>query len=617
MRLGERFPGRRKAVPVPAAAKAQPYTFGAPVAGWVTNQSLVKSKPFSAQTLENFLPTSTGIVMRGGSVKRATIGVVPVESFITYNAGGTKKIWACDATTIRDVTAPASPTVPPAASVSGQTSGYYSYVNFTTSGGSFVVAVNGTDFLQLYSSTFDWSAVNGLPTYRLNFDTQTINYVTGQTITGGTSGATATVVKSIDNGATGSLYIQSITGTFQDNETVTGSVAGSAKADIPAGVVQISAAITGVATSVLSHVWLYRNRLFFIEGGTMRARYLGVDSVTGALGSLNLSGIFQRGGSLLFGATWSLDAGDGIDDKCVFVTTEGEAAIFEGSNPAGATAAEWNLVGRYDLTDPMGRRATMRAGGDLIVATKEGLVPISAAINKDAAALSLAAISRNIEPDWKREAARRLSLPWEIIKWPDMNYAIVSLPVTADGQESWSFVVNLETGAWCKFVGWATRCIELHDSRLYFGTNDGKVFEAEIAGSDDALPIYYTYVGNPDHMKSLGGLKTVHQARPTFLSATPYNPKISFSVNYSVDLPSAPPAADGGTADLWDSGQWDVAKWDQAQPVASVGGGQWISIGKTGYVMQPQLQITGLLNQRPVTEFVQLDITFETGGVVV
>ncbi|TIW73969.1 MAG: hypothetical protein E5V58_08265, partial [Mesorhizobium sp.] len=59
----ERFPGRRKAVPAPARAMAQPFTFGAPVVGWVTNQSLVKSKPFTAQTLENWLPTSTGIVM--------------------------------------------------------------------------------------------------------------------------------------------------------------------------------------------------------------------------------------------------------------------------------------------------------------------------------------------------------------------------------------------------------------------------------------------------------------------------------------------------------------------------------------------------------------------------
>lgn len=613
----ERFPGRRKAAPPPARAIAQPYTFGAPVAGWVTNQSLVKSKPFSAPTLENWFPTSTGIIMRGGSVKRATIGSDPVESFITYNAGGTRKIWACDETTVRDVTAPADAVTPPAASITGQTSGYYSYVNFTTSGGSFVVAVNGTDFLQLYSTTFDWTAVNSLATYRLNFDAQTVNFTSGGTVTGGTSGAVATIVKNVDNGSTGSLMIQSITGTFVDNEIITGGAGGSATANIPGGVVQVSAAITGVATSALSHVWLYRNRLFFIQGDTMKASYLPVDSVTGALGTINLSGVFQRGGSLLFGATWSLDAGDGIDDKCVFVTTEGEAAIYEGSNPAGSTAAEWNLVGRYDLTAPMGKRATMRAGGDLIVATKEGMVPISAAINKDAAALSLAAISRNIEPDWKREALRRISLPWEVIKWPDMNYAIVSLPIAAEGQEAWSFVVNLETGAWCKFVGWATRCIELHDNRLFYGTNDGTVFEGEIAGNDDSQPIYYTYVGSPDHMKTLGRLKTVHQARATFLSSTPFNPKISFSVNYTVTLPTAPDAADGGTVDLWDSGQWDVALWDQAAPQATVSGGQWISIGKTGYVMQPQLQATGFLNQRPDVEFVQIDVTFENGGVVV
>ncbi|RVD48446.1 hypothetical protein EN746_23880 [Mesorhizobium sp. M8A.F.Ca.ET.023.02.2.1] len=50
---------------------------------------------------------------------------------------------------------------------------------------------------------------------------------------------------------------------------------------------------------------------------------------------------------------------------------------------------------------------------------------------------------------------------------------------------------------------------------------------------------------------------------------------------------------------------------------ATVSGGQWISIGKTGYVVQPQLQATGFLNQRPDVEYVQLDATFEDGGVVV
>ena len=47
-----------------------------------------------------------------------------------------------------------------------------------------------------------------------------------------------------------------------------------------------------------------------------------------------LSGAATKGGKLLFGATWSIDAGDGIDDKCVFVTDQGELLIFTGSDPS-------------------------------------------------------------------------------------------------------------------------------------------------------------------------------------------------------------------------------------------------------------------------------------------
>lgn len=612
-----RFPGRRKAAPEQAGGVAVPYTFPAPVNGWVTNESLVKSKAMTAQRMDNFMPTSTGMAMRGGARKHATIGTDPVESFITFNAGGTKRIWACDDTTIREVTAPPNADDPPAAAVEGQSSGYYAYENFTTSGGAFVVAVNGTDLLQLYSPLFGWSAVDDIPTFQIKYDAEVAAFTAGETLTGGTSGATATIVKVIDDGLTGSLQVQAIGGTFQDNETITDSGGGSAKADIPDGAIQISAAITGVATSALSHVWKYRNRLFFIEGGSMKAHYLGVDAIGGALGALNMSGVFQRGGTLLFGATWSHDAGDGLDDMCCFITTEGEVAVYQGSNPASAEASEWYLVGRYDISPPMGKRATMRAGGDLVTLTKEGMVPVSAAVDKDPAALSLAAISRPIEPDWKRETVRRVTLPWEVVKWPDRNYAIVSLPITAAGQEAWQFVVNLETGKWCRFAGWPARCLELHNSRLFFGTNDGKVYEADVGGKDGDQPIYYVYVGNPDHMKAPAALKTVHQARATFISATPFEPKISFSVNYQVNLPAAPSAAEGGSTDLWDVGKWDQAKWDQAAPVSSVAVGRWISIGKTGFAFQPQLQITGFLESRPSTEFVQLDATYETGGVVV
>lgn len=57
----------------------------------------------------------------------------------------------------------------------------------------------------------------------LNFDAQTANFAIGETITGGTSGATAVILEQSDAGATGTLTLGSIVGVFQDNEIITSS----------------------------------------------------------------------------------------------------------------------------------------------------------------------------------------------------------------------------------------------------------------------------------------------------------------------------------------------------------------------------------------------------------
>jgi hypothetical protein len=65
-------------------------------------------------------------------------------------------------------------------------------------------------------------------TYSLAYDGQTANFTVGETITGAKSGATATVYKDTDSGASGTLYLQGVKGTFHDNETITGSSTGIA-----------------------------------------------------------------------------------------------------------------------------------------------------------------------------------------------------------------------------------------------------------------------------------------------------------------------------------------------------------------------------------------------------
>ena len=65
----------------------------------------------------------------------------------------------------------------------------------------------------------------------IKYDGQTGNFTVSQTLTGGTSGATATIVADYDSGATGTLIISGITGIFKNNETITDEGSGSATAN--------------------------------------------------------------------------------------------------------------------------------------------------------------------------------------------------------------------------------------------------------------------------------------------------------------------------------------------------------------------------------------------------
>ena len=71
----------------------------------------------------------------------------------------------------------------------------------------------------------------GTCTYKLDYDNQTVNFSTGVKVTGGTSGATGWIVNDEDGGASGTLILSNVIGTFQNNELLTDSVAGSANVD--------------------------------------------------------------------------------------------------------------------------------------------------------------------------------------------------------------------------------------------------------------------------------------------------------------------------------------------------------------------------------------------------
>lgn len=369
-------------------------------------------------------------------------------------------------------------------------------------------------------------------------------------------------------------------------------------------------AITGVNTEKFSHVWPYRNRLFFVERDSLVAWYLPVDSVGGSAQDFSLAGIFKRGGGLFFGATWSLDSGDGIDDKCVFVSTMGEVAVYQGSSPSDA--ATWSLVGVYDISEALGPKATMRAGGDLVISAVDGLLPLSQAIQQDRAALTITSISRPLERTWQKQANGLVGTDyWSFIKWPEQNIGIVANPNALNE----TMVVNLKTGAWSIFTGWDVQCGVIFNGRGFFADTAGKVLEMERGGTDDGKPYIFRCMDSLQSIGGMGAYKQPSMMRTTFLTNMTFAPKISAATENKMTFPTAPNAQNYRTPSEWDSGTWDNAIWDLGGDLSTYTT-RWIPVSGSGFSLAPQVQITMDGDPLPGIRVISSDILYQGGAVV-
>jgi hypothetical protein len=380
--------------------------------------------------------------------------------------------------------------------------------------------------------------------------------------------------------------------------------------------------INGPAGSTVQHgrnlvyAWKYRSRWFFIEGGSMNVWYLPTNAIQGTLALIPLSGAAAKGGKLLFGAAWTIDAGDGLDDKCVFMTDQGEALIFTGTDPSDS--ANWRQEGRYQVPKPMGMNAHVLLGGDLLIATVDGVVPLSAAITKDAGQLQLAMLTLTIRTTWRAEVLAKSALPWTMERWDEYGGMFVTWPGGPVG-DRYCAVVNTATGAWCRFVGYDATCFIRLRGDMFFGTQDGRIMQADRTGYDDGVPYVCSLVGGWEMFQSPSQTAVWHQARASFTAGSlePFKPQIAACTDYVIALPQPPnPGPDPGVLDVWDQGLWDEALWDQPSVGApSVQNTMWVSVGATGFSHAPVVQVMVAQSAKPNVELISIAATFEKLGV--
>jgi len=136
--------------------------------------------------------------------------------------------------------------------------------------------------------------------------------------------------------------------------------------------------ITGVTATTLRDPILYAERQFFIQDNSLKVWYLGVDSIAGAAAAVDIAPFMTKGGYIVAHGTWTIDAGQGVNDHYVIMTNKGQIIVYQGIDPTSITT--WSMVGVWDIGAPIGRRSLYKYAGDMLIICQDGVVPLSGAL---------------------------------------------------------------------------------------------------------------------------------------------------------------------------------------------------------------------------------------------
>lgn len=313
-------------------------------------------------------------------------------------------------------------------------------------------------------------------------------------------------------------------------------------------------AITGVNTALLADVIVHHRRAWFVQKSSMKCWYLGIDSIAGAANSYDFAPLFKLGGSIAKIETWSLDAGAGMDDYFVVITTAGEIAVFSGTDPTSAST--WSLNGIYFCGSPIGKNCTVKYGGDVLLLNKDGLVPLSQWLMSSQINVK-SSITNKIQQKISDATTQfATNYGWQIVVNPPQNMLFVNVPISST--EFHQYVMNTISGAWSRFTGVNAKCWVFIGDVLLFA-NGGNVYQFWDGNNDNGAMITTDLLPSFSSFGSQSQLKRFTMARVSM--GYDYDFAFSGQINIDFDIGSQPPQPYNALSNA-NSGQWDVAVWD-------------------------------------------------------
>lgn len=310
------------------------------------------------------------------------------------------------------------------------------------------------------------------------------------------------------------------------------------------------------ASTDIINVNVHKNRIWVVFKDSTVAGYLATGSVAGTVTNFQLGGLFSRGGFLVAMGTWTRDGGSGEDDVAAFISSQGQVALYVGTDPSDAQL--WNLVGVFDLGSPIGYRCFTKVGGDLALLNIDGVVPISQALQTDRGAVASVAITANIN-NAMNEAARAYgaNYGWQLVPYPKGTYVLLNVPVS-QGATQHQYVMNTLTGAWCRFTGQNANCWGVYKDHIYFGGNDGIVYKADTGGRDGTAAIDAVGQTAYNYLNARGTLKQMTLLQPLLTTDSDSRPSLGVSTDFKDNATLGTPSAATDTSAVYDTAVYDV-----------------------------------------------------------
>lgn len=363
-------------------------------------------------------------------------------------------------------------------------------------------------------------------------------------------------------------------------------------------------AITGPTNTEFLDVIAHKRRLWFVQDNSLSAWYLPTDQLAGAAAEFDFAPIFSKGGHIVKIDTWSLDAGQGLDDYFVVFTTEGEVAVYTGTDPANADT--WQLTGVFYIGTPTGAVGhTCKYGGDLLIVNKDGIAQMSKSLMSSRVNTWLQ-LTDKIQPQLAQDTSTYAYLKgWDLLLYPPANMLIVNVPI--ENGQAYQYVMNTISGAWARWTGIPAQSWYYANEQLWVGMN-GCIGRGWYSQNDNGAAITASVLPAYQNYGIESQLKRWTMGRVILGSSADvsYGAKLELDFNLSANNISLPIVLESPVGE-YDIGEYGACSYGGNIQIKS----RWQNLGGMGYWGALYMQIQAEYADVRVYSY---DLMVESGG---